>query len=80
MFLKEQCLNRTQQQWQWWIVSRGRGRPLQSVPEAADDTCAVGAGDGLPLGAADVMKDVVAALHGHLHSGAPLGGVQGPGC
>lgn len=56
--------------------------PLQRVPKAADDGGAVRAGDGLPLGAADVMQDVVAPLHGHLHPGAPLGGVQRPagGC
>lgn len=53
--------------------------PLQSVPKAADDGGAVRAGDWLPLGAADVMQDVIAALHGHLHPGASLGGVQRPG-
>lgn len=53
--------------------------PLQSVPEAPNDGGAVRAGDWLPLGAADVMQDVVAPLHGHLHPGAPFGGVQRPG-
>lgn len=53
--------------------------PLKRVPEAADDRGAVRAGDGLPLGAADVMQDVVASLHRHLHPGGSLGGVQRPG-
>lgn len=53
--------------------------PLQCVPEATDDGGAVWAGDGFPLGAADVMQDVVAPLHGHLHSGGAFGEVQRPG-
>lgn len=53
--------------------------PLQCVPEAPDDRGAVLAGDGFPLGAADVVQDVVAPLHRHLHSGGSLGGVQWPG-
>lgn len=52
--------------------------PLQRVPEASYDGGAVGAGDGLPQRAADVVQDVVAALHGHLHPGGALGRVQGP--
>ena len=53
--------------------------PLQSVPEASDDRGAVRAGDGFPLSAADVMQDVVASLHRHLHPSGSLGGVQRPG-
>lgn len=53
--------------------------PLQCIPEAPDDRCAVRAGDGFPLGAADVMQDVIAPLHRHLHPGGSLGGVQRPG-
>lgn len=53
--------------------------PLQCVPKAADDGGAVRAGDRLPLGAADVVQDVVAALHRHLHPGASLRRVQRPG-
>lgn len=55
------------------------GVPLQRVPKAADDGGAVRAGDGFPLGAADVMQDVVASLHGYLHPGGSLGGVERPG-
>lgn len=53
--------------------------PLQCVPEAADDGGAVRAGDGFPLGAADVVQDVVASLHRNLHPGGSLGKVQRPG-
>lgn len=53
--------------------------PLQCVPEAANDGGAVRAGDGFPLGAADVMQDVVASLHCHFHPGGSLGRVQWPG-
>lgn len=52
--------------------------PLQCVPEAADDRGAVRAGDRFPLGAADVMQDVIAPLHCHLHPRGSLGGVQWP--
>lgn len=53
-------------------------RPLQRVPEAADDRRAVGAGYGLLLRAADVVQDVIAALHDDLHPGAAQVRVQGP--
>lgn len=52
--------------------------PLKRVPEAPDDGGAVRAGDGLPLGAADVVQNVVAALHCDLHPGRLLHGVQRP--
>lgn len=53
--------------------------PLQCVPEAADDGGAVRASDGFPLGAADVVQDVVASLHRHLNPRGSLGMVQRPG-
>lgn len=52
--------------------------PLQRVPEASDDRGAVRAGDGFPLGAADVVQNVIAPLHCDLHPGRPLCGVQRP--
>lgn len=70
----------------WRCVAHGGGggkrfgalAPLKRVPEASDDGGAVRAGDGLPLGAADVVQNVVASLHGDLHPGRPLCGVQRP--
>lgn len=52
--------------------------PLKCIPEASDDRRAVRAGDGFPLGAADVVQNVVASLHRDLHPGRPLCGVQRP--
>lgn len=60
--------------WGWF------GSPLQGVPEAPDDCSAVQTGDRLPHGATDVMQDVIASLHRHLHPCAALWWVQGPGC
>lgn len=52
--------------------------PLERIPEASDDGGTVRAGDGFPLGAADVMQNVVTSLHRDLYPGRPLCGVQRP--
>lgn len=61
------------------FVHLWRAVPLQCVPESPYDRGAVWAGDRFPLGAADVMQDIVASLHRHLYPGGSLCWVQWPG-